>query len=137
MSIFESIKNAIFPHKQQAPQQSPTSAQRPTTPAVTSSSQSGTARATSPPPMPVVDVEGVLEGLSAKASQPLNWRTSIVDLMKLLNLDSSLAHRQQLAKELGYTGDANDSATMNIWLHKQVMSKLAQSGGKVPESLKH
>jgi hypothetical protein len=80
-------------------------------------------------------VEAVLEGLSAKSSQKLNWRTSIVDLMKLVNLDSSLEHRKQLATELGYTGDMNDSAAMNIWLHKAVMRKLAENGGRVPASL--
>jgi hypothetical protein len=80
-------------------------------------------------------VEAVLEGLSAKSSQKLNWRTSIVDLMKLVNLDSSLEHRKQLATELGYSGDMNDSAAMNIWLHKAVMRKLAENGGRVPASL--
>ena len=73
--------------------------------------------------------------MAAKESQKLNWRTSIVDLMKLLDLDSSLAARKELAQELGYTGDSNDSATMNIWLHKQVMQKLAQNGGRVPPEL--
>jgi hypothetical protein len=67
----------------------------------------------------------------------LEWRKSIVDLMKLLDLDSSLAARKQLAQELKYSGDTNDSATMNIWLHKQVMTKLAENGGKVPNELKH
>lgn len=86
--------------------------------------------------MSEVDVEAVLEAMAAKNPQKLNWRTSIVDLMKLLDLDSSLANRKELAKELGYTGDMNDSASMNIWLHKQVMKKLAESGGKVPESLR-
>jgi len=88
------------------------------------------------PPMSQVDVEAVLTGLAAKNKEKLDWRKSIVDLMKLLNLDSSFAARKELAKELGYTGDMDDSASMNIWLHKQVMTKLAASGGKVPDDLK-
>ena len=83
-----------------------------------------------------VDVEAVLKDLAAKNPGPANWRTSIVDLMKLLQLDSDLASRKELAKELGYTGDMNDSATMNIWLHKQVMNKLAANGGKVPADMR-
>jgi hypothetical protein len=85
-----------------------------------------------------VDVEAVLTKLAAANKEKLDWRKSIVDLMKLLNLDSSLSARKELAKELGYTGDMNDSASMNIWLHKQVMQKLADNGGKVPaDLLKH
>jgi hypothetical protein len=84
-----------------------------------------------------VDVEATLTDLAKKSGRPSNWRVSIVDLMTLLGLDSSLAHRKELAKELGYTGDTNDSATMNIWLHKQVMRKLAENGGKVPDDLKN
>jgi 3-oxoacyl-ACP reductase-like protein len=87
-------------------------------------------------PMSQVDVEAVLTGLAAKNKQKLDWRHSIVDLMKLLDLDSSLAARKELAKELNYSGDTNDSAAMNIWLHKQVMTKLAASGGKVPDDLR-
>lgn len=86
--------------------------------------------------LPQVDVEAVLDDLASKNPQKLNWKTSIVDLMKLLNLDSSLGERKALAKELGYTGDMDDSAAMNIWLHKQVMNKLAANGGKVPADLK-
>jgi hypothetical protein len=82
-----------------------------------------------------VDVEAILTNMQAQAGQQLNWRTSIVDLLKLLNLDSSLQARKELAAELHYTGDTNDSATMNIWLHKQVMAKLAANGGKVPADL--
>ncbi len=78
----------------------------------------------------------MLNDLAAKAGQPLNWRTSIVDLMKLLHLDSSLSARKELAKELNYTGDTDDSATMNVWLHKQVIKKLEENGGKVPDDLK-
>jgi len=81
-------------------------------------------------------MEGILTDLSSKNSQQLNWRTSIVDLMKLLDLDSSLHARQELARELHYSGDMNDSAAMNIWLHKQVMHKLEENGGKVPNDLK-
>jgi hypothetical protein len=83
-----------------------------------------------------VDVEKVVSGLAAQKKEKLDWKKSIVDLMKVLDLDSSLKNRQELAKELGYSGDMNDSAKMNIWLHKQVMIKLAENGGKVPDSLK-
>ncbi len=83
-----------------------------------------------------VDVAAVLSEMETKAGQKLDWRHSIVDLMKLVGLDSSLTHRKQLAEELRYTGDTDDSATMNIWLHKQVMKKLEENGGKVPADLK-
>jgi len=85
---------------------------------------------------PHVDVEAVLTNLTGQNNEKLDWRSSIVDLMKLLDLDSSLSARKELAKELNYTGDMNDSARMNVWLHKQVMIKLAENGGKVPDSLK-
>jgi hypothetical protein len=87
-------------------------------------------------PMAQVDVEAVLTEMASKNKEKLDWRKSIVDLMKLLGLDSSFSARKELAKELGYTGDSNDSASMNIWLHKQVMKKLAENGGKVPADLK-
>jgi hypothetical protein len=82
-----------------------------------------------------VDIEKVLNVMAAKNPQKLNWRTSIVDLMKLVGMESSLQERKQLADELGYTGDKNDTATMNIWLHKQVMKKMQENGGKVPADL--
>jgi hypothetical protein len=85
--------------------------------------------------MPQVDVEAVLTKLAAAQKEDLDWRTSIVDLMKLLKLDSSLAARKQLAHELGYAGDMSDSAAMNVWLHGKVMQRLAENGGKVPASL--
>jgi len=85
--------------------------------------------------MSQVDVEKVVSEMASKKKEKLDWRKSIVDLMKVLDLDSSLKARQELAKELGYTGDMNDSAKMNIWLHKQVMNKLAANGGKVPADL--
>jgi len=87
-------------------------------------------------PLAQVDVEAVLTKLAEKNKEKLDWRKSIVDLMKLLNLDSSIAVRKQLAQELHYAGDPNDSASMNVWLHKQVMQKLAENGGKVPPDLK-
>ncbi|HMA42579.1 MAG TPA: DUF3597 domain-containing protein [Gemmatimonadales bacterium] len=82
-----------------------------------------------------VDIEAVLSQMAAKNPQKLNWRTSIVDLMKLVGMDSSLTERKQLAQELGYTGNMQDSASMNIWLHQQVLRKLAENGGKVPADL--
>jgi hypothetical protein len=83
-----------------------------------------------------VDVAQVLDGLAAHNPNKLNWRNSIVDLMKLVGMDSTLQERKQLADELGYRGDKNDSATMNVWLHKEVMRKLEENGGKVPDNLK-
>ena len=95
----------------------------------------GQPKTTTPPATPV-DVGAVLRDLAAKSTERLDWQHSIVDLMKLLDLDSSLNARKELATELHYTGDMNDSASMNIWLHKQVMQKLAENGGKVPDDLK-
>src|SRR5262249_17470163 len=88
-------------------------------------------------PQSQVDVEAVLSKLASQNKEKLDWRKSIVDLMKLLKLDSSLGARQELAKELHYSGDTKDSAAMNVWLHKQVMIKLAENGGKVPADLRH
>ena len=82
-----------------------------------------------------VDVDAVLTQMASKNSEHLDWKKSIVDLMKLVGMDSSLSSRKELAKELGYTGDENDSASMNIWLHKQVLRKLAENGGKIPQNL--
>jgi Domain of unknown function (DUF3597) len=84
-----------------------------------------------------IDVAPILDKAVAAQKEKLEWRTSIVDLMKALNIESSFGARKELAKELGYTGDMNDSANMNIWLHKQVMAKLAANGGIVPDDLKH
>lgn len=86
--------------------------------------------------MAQVDVEQQLDAMVASSGEKLNWKTSIVDLLKLLQLDSSLASRKELASELKYTGDMSDSASMNIWLHRQVMNKVAANGGKVPADLK-
>jgi hypothetical protein len=123
----------------------------PTSPAATvqaaPSAQAGTTTAAaapaampalaSTPPGPPVDVAAVLDALNDKATQELDWKHSIVDLMKLLSLDSSLAARKELAKELHYGGDTGDSATMNVWLHKQIMVNLAANGGKLPDELKN
>jgi hypothetical protein len=133
MSIFGKIKDAIFGNKAQA-RPSPQSA-----PAATNRTPSaGTAPTTAQPkpaaPEPV-DVEAVLNRMAADNKQQLNWSTSIVDLMKLLGMDSSLENRKELARELGYTGDTGDSAAMNIWLHKRVMKELAAHGGKVPANM--
>jgi hypothetical protein len=87
-------------------------------------------------PMSHAEVEVMIAKLADEQDEDLNWKQSIVDLMKLLKLDSSLNARKQLAQELGYTGALNGSAEMSIWLHKQVMTKLAESGGKVPDTLK-
>jgi hypothetical protein len=97
----------------------------------------GTAHASQPVTMSEVDVDAVLTKLSAQQKEQLDWRRSIVDLMKLLNLDSSLSARKALAHELGYKGDTSDTATMNVWLHKQVMQNLARNGGKVSSALLH
>lgn len=133
MGIFSNIYNKIFHHSSDA-------APAATPAAATEAPAAGAPAATpaaAPAAVPVVDVEVVLVDLASKNAEKLNWRTSIVDLMKLLQLDSSLAARKELAQELHFTGDTNDSASMNIWLHRQVMIKLAENGGKVPEELKN
>ncbi len=126
MSIFGKIKDAIFGGKAKA-----------ATPAAASPAAPAAAPATAAPApasAPVeVDVDAVLTGLAG--SQNLNWRTSIVDLMKLIGVDSSLANRKELAAELGYTAALDGSAEMNIWLHKATMRELAANGGKVPAEL--
>jgi hypothetical protein len=140
MSIFSKIKSAIFGSASAAEPASttsagaspanPTAASRAAAPGASTRAASGSA------PMSQVDVEAVLTGLAAQKKQKLEWRTSIADLMKLLDLDSSITARKELAHELNYSGDTSDSASMNIWLHKQVMNKLAASGGKVPDDLR-
>ncbi|HEV8466451.1 MAG TPA: DUF3597 domain-containing protein [Pseudolabrys sp.] len=130
MSVFGNIMSAIFGHgSAQAAGASPTLA-----PAAPSGAPAATQ--TSAPPTQTVDVAAVVDKAAAATGEKLAWRTSIVDLMKALNLDSSLAARKELAKELKYTGDTSDSATMNVWLHKQVMAKLAANGGKLPADIK-
>ena len=126
MSLFGKIKDAIFGGK---------AAAAPAQPAPSDSAAPAAPAAAPPQEISVVDVEAILNDLSAKSGQTLNWRTSIVDLMKLLGLDSSLAERKSLAQEFGYTGALDGSAEMNIWLHKQVMRELAANGGKVPAEL--
>jgi len=149
MSIFSTILNKIFPHdhpanaasaSQTAPAAAPTPAPGSATPAAGAPATPSTAAAQSTQPsaapMPPVDVEAVLSKMQESSGQQLNWRTSIVDLLKLLGLDSSLEARKQLASELHYTGNTEDSAAMNVWLHRAVMQKLEENGGKVPDSLK-
>lgn len=136
MGILSNIFGKIFPSSHAAPAPASPSAGN-ATPAGQPPSATATPAATAPStPMQQVDVEAVLNEKAQNNAQKLNWRTSIVDLLKLLDLDSSLNSRKELAQELNYSGDMNDSASMNIWLHKQVMIKLAANGGKVPADLK-
>ena len=131
MSIFGKIMGAIFGHSSAA------------APAGAGPATGGTATGDSPAAAPSaapaqnIDVAAIVDKAAAAKHEKLEWRTSIVDLMKALDIDSSLAARKELAKELGYHGDTNDSASMNVWLHKQVMAKLAANGGKLPPEIKH
>ena len=150
MSILGSILGRVFGRKVDADQaradgraqaqaqaQAQTQAQaapQPVPQAPSAPTQSAPAQ-TTPSVQPPVDVEAVLTRLDAEKEGKSNWRTSIVDLMKLLDLDPSLDNRRELARELGYTGDTDDTASMNIWLHRQVMRKLAENGGTVPPEL--
>ena len=144
MGILSNIFRKIFPSSHPAaaqakPQATPGSMQsQPAQTAQQTAPQAAPRAATPPPaaPMEMVDVEAILNKMAQSAGEPLNWRTSIVDLLKLLNLDSSLQSRKELAQELDYKGDTSDSASMNIWLHRQVMNRLAANGGKVPADLR-
>lgn len=132
MGILSNIFNKVF-HSSEA-ESAPAAPEA--TPAAPEASPASAETENTAVALQEVDVEAVLSGMSEQSAEALNWRTSIVDLLKLLKLDSSLAARKELATELDFSGDMNDSATMNIWLHKQVMNKLAANGGKVPAELK-
>ena len=127
MSIFGKIMSAVFGSSASA-----------TAPGgAATGGGGGAAAAPASAPAQTVDVAPILDKAVAAKREKLEWRTSIVDLMKALDIDSSFAARKELAKELGYSGDTNDSASMNVWLHKQVMAKLAANGGKLPPEIKH
>ena len=130
MSIFGKIMGAIFGSSASAaaPDAAPA--------AGGAAAPAGGAAAGGAAPAATVDVAPILDAAVKAKGEKLEWRTSIVDLMKALDIDSSLSARKELAKELGYTGDTSDSASMNIWLHKQVMTKFAANGGKLPDDLK-
>jgi 3-oxoacyl-ACP reductase-like protein len=131
MSIFGDIVNKLF-HKAK-PDQAPPAAEPAPDPAAAPAAAADAAPA--PAPLADVDVGAVMDQLVSESGQKLNWRVSIVDTMKALGVDSSLEHRKQLAQELKYSGDMNDSASMNIWLQKQLMAALAANGGKLPPDL--
>lgn len=149
MGIFDKIKTAIFggsaeaapvakpaePLKPATPVAASTSAPPASTPAAAPAPSAPQTAQASPSSSGPVDITPILDAAVKKSGQKLDWRKSIVDLMKALDLDSSLAARKELAAELHYTGDTNDSATMNMWLHKALMKKLAENGGKVPAEL--
>ena len=155
MGFLDDIKNKIFGHHEQAvvqtasvtPPPAPAAAPAPTPAAAAPQAAAPTAAPAPSAPSPApqaapaasaaapVDVAAILDKAVAASGQKLDWRKSIVDLMKALGIDSSLSARKDLAKELGYTGDTSDSAAMNIWLHKQVIQKLKDNGGKVPADL--
>lgn len=125
MSILGKIMGAIFGTKADAATPAGTTGARSTAPSLPAGAT-----------VVSIDVVPILDKAVAAKKEKLEWRTSIVDLMKALDIDSSLAARKELAKELNYSGDTNDSASMNIWLHKQVLTKLAANGGKLPADLK-
>lgn len=141
MGLFSGIMSKIFGHPAAA---KATAATAPpvsplvSAPAAATPEVSGPPAPTPPPepaPPPVVDVTAVLDDLAANHKEKLDWRRSIVDLMKLVGIDSSLSARKELAKELDYPGDTGDSAKMNVWLHREVIKKLAANGGEVPADL--
>jgi 3-oxoacyl-ACP reductase-like protein len=138
MSIFGKIYSAIFGSPASAapaPAGATPAAAAPEA-SVAASAPAATATTAAAKPMSRAEVEAMIAGIAGEQGAKYNWKQSIVDLMKLLKLDSSLAARKELAQELGYTGALDGSAEMNVWLHKQVMTKLAESGGQVPDSLK-
>jgi hypothetical protein len=141
MGLLSNLMSKIFSHSGTTVAATGGASAPPAAAPSTASAQPAAAPATPPPtaapagPSKVVDVAVILDGLAARNPEKLDWKKSIVDLMKLVGMDSSFKARKQLAQELNYTGDPNDSASMNIWLHKQVLIKLSENGGKVPEDL--
>jgi hypothetical protein len=138
MSIFSNIMTAIFGNQRATGTTATSPAATGTESAAPPASTVAQPASTAAQPAKTVDVAAILDkATAAHRGEKLEWRTSIVDLLKALDIDSSHAARKELAKELGYTGDSNDSATMNVWLHKQVMSRLAANGGKLPPEIRH
>ncbi|CDZ61272.1 DUF3597 domain-containing protein [Neorhizobium galegae] len=138
MGIFDKIKNAIWGADEAAPAAEPLKPAAPVSASAAPASNPTpipSATPSAPSPSGAVDITPILDAAVKKSGQKLDWRKSIVDLMKALDLDSSLTARKELAAELHYSGDTNDSATMNVWLHKALMKKLAENGGKVPADL--
>jgi len=135
MGLFNNLMSKIFGHAAPAAAKGPQTTAAAPTVSSTQAAGAPTAQPAAAPAPPVVDVAAVLNDMAKANPEKLDWRQSIVDLMKLVGMDSSLAARKQLATELHYTGDMNDSASMNVWLHKQVLTKLAANGGKVPPEL--
>jgi 3-oxoacyl-ACP reductase-like protein len=143
MGLLSNLMSKIFSHAPataSAATSAPAAASAPPpAPAAATQSAPGPAAAPAPaapkPAPPVVDIAAVMNGLAAKNPEKLDWKRSIVDLMKLVGMDSSFGARKELAKELNYSGDMNDSASMNVWLHKEVLKKLSENGGKVPPEL--
>jgi len=137
MGLLSNLMSKIFSHSNVAAVTTGGASAAPAAPPSAAGAQpaAGTPAAAPAGPAKAVDVAAILDGLAAKNPEKLDWKKSIVDLMKLVGMDSSFGARKQLAKELNYTGDPNDSASMNIWLHKQVLIKLSENGGKVPEDL--
>ena len=138
MGIFDKIKHAIFGEAKAA---EPVATSAPRTEPTQASASPSAAPSPAPPASPAqskpttVDIVPILDAAVKKNGQKLDWRHSIVDLMKAVGMDASLAERKELAAELGYTGDTNDSAKMNMWLHKALMKRLSENGGKVPADL--
>jgi len=144
MGLFSNLMSKIFSHapaptvataSTSVPAAQPAAATQATVAGAVATAVATAAPSVPKPAMPVVDVGAILTGLAAKNPEKLDWKRSIVDLMKLVGMDSSLTARKQLATELHYSGNQSDSASMNIWLHKEVLKKLSENGGKVPPEL--
>jgi hypothetical protein len=141
MGLLSNLISKIFSHSGATVAATGGAPAAPTAAPSTATAQPGTPPAAAPStpapaaPAKAVDVAAIFDGLAAKNPEKLDWKKSIVDLMKLVGMDSSFKARKQLAQELNYTGDPNDSASMNVWLHKQVLIKISENGGKVPSEL--
>jgi hypothetical protein len=146
MGVFDKIKHAIFGEAKAAepvaagapktqPAQAPVSPSAAPSPAPAASPAQSKPASTTAPATATVDIVPILDAAVKKSGQKLDWRHSIVDLMKAVGMDASMAERKELATELGYTGDSGDSAKMNMWLHKALMKRLSENGGKVPADL--
>ena len=136
MSVFGSLMSKILGHSARV-SEAKVNAARPNAPAAPAPAAPAPTTATAAPKaVSMATIEAALEDMASSSKQKLDWRNSIVDLMKLVGIDSDITNRRALAHELGYTGDLNDSATMNVWLHKEVMRRMAESGGEVPANLR-